>query len=673
MGSRSPDVRARWECLCRTLETHNYRYYVLDDPEVPDAEYDRLWRELVALEADHPELCSPDSPTQRVGVTPASSFAEVEHTSPMLSLANALDEAELLDFDRRVRDRLGHDAVEYVAEPKLDGLAVSLRYQQGQLIQAATRGDGYHGEDITANIRTIPSIPLRLRGENIPLSLVVRGEVYMPLAGFRTLNAAQQARGEKPFANPRNAAAGSLRQLDPEVSAQRPLTVCFYGVGEVDPGEEIQRHSERLEQLKGWGLRISPEYSVLRGIDACLEYFRAMAARRAGLGYDIDGVVYKLDRLDEQAVLGAVSRAPRWAIAHKFPAEEALTTVSAIEVQVGRTGALTPVARLAPVTVGGVTVTNATLHNAEEISRKDVRVGDAVVVRRAGDVIPEVVRVLVERRPSGTHPFEFPDACPICASAVLREEGEVVARCSGGLYCPAQRAQAIRHFASRRAMDIDGLGSKLVEQLVQQGLVQSVSDLYGLRRDTLEKLERMGTKSAQNLLAALERSKHTRFTRFLFSLGMRGVGEATARALANYFGTLERLQEADEESLQRVPDVGPVVAQQIALFFSQAHNREVIEALLAAGVVWPEQTPMAAELPFTGRNFVVTGSLSTMTRNEAKERLQALGARVSGSVSSKTDTLICGENPGSKRIRAEALGIPVLDEKAFRALLTETS
>ncbi len=673
MGGNSPEARARWERLCRTLEGHNYRYYVLDDPEVPDAEYDRLWRELAALEVHHPELENPDSPTQRVGVTPSSGFAEVEHSSRMLSLANALDEGEMLAFDQRVRERLDHEAVEYVAEPKLDGLAVSLRYEQGRLIQAATRGDGRRGEDITANIRTIPSIPLRLQGEKIPATLVVRGEVYMPLKGFHALNATQQARGEKIFANPRNAAAGSLRQLDPKVSAQRPLTVCFYGVGEPGVVPDIQRHAQLLEQLQAWGLRISPEYAVLQGVDACLKYFRAIALRRVGLGYDIDGVVYKLNRLDEQALLGTVSRAPRWAIAHKFPAEEALTTVSAIEVQVGRTGALTPVARLQAVTVAGVSVTNATLHNAGEIARKDVRVGDTVVVRRAGDVIPEVVRVLMEQRPAGTHAFDFPATCPVCASPVLRVEGEVAVRCSGGLYCPAQRVQAIRHFASRHAMDIEGLGIKLVEQLVQQGLVNDVSDLYGLGQETLAKLERMGDKSAENLLLALEKSKHTRFARFLFALGIRDVGEVTAQALASHFESLEQLQHADEEALQAVADVGPVVAKQISLFFSQAHNREVVAALLLAGVDWPDEMPVAEDLPLRGQNFVVTGSMSSMSRQEAKERLQVLGARVSGSISSKTNQLVCGEKPGSKRAKAEALGIPVLDESAFLEFLKRLS
>ncbi len=669
MGTLTPDARARWEHLCRTLEGHNYRYYVLDDPDITDGKYDLLWRELAALETAHAELCSPDSPTQRVGAKPSSGFAEVAHSHPMLSLANALDEAEMRAFDRRVSERLGHESVEYVAEPKLDGLAVSLRYEQGRLIQAATRGDGHRGEDITANIRTISSVPLRLRGDDIPATLVVRGEVYMPLAGFQTLNAAQQARGEKPFANPRNAAAGSLRQLDPKISAERPLTVCFYGVGALSAEKDIQQHSELLAQLQAWGLRVSPEYAVLQGVDACLQYFRVMAARRAGLGYDIDGVVYKLNQLQEQALLGAVSRAPRWAIAHKFPAEEALTRVSAIEIQVGRTGALTPVARLMPVTVGGVTVTNATLHNAEEISRKDVRVGDTVVVRRAGDVIPEVVRVLMEQRPADTHAFEFPSICPVCASAVTRVEGEVVARCSGGLYCPAQRVQAIRHFASRRAMDVEGLGEKRVEQLVQQGLVHKVSDLYGLSLESLVKLERMGDKSAENLLLALEQSKHTSFACFLFALGIRDVGEATARALASHFGTLERLQGADEEALQAVADVGPVVAKQIVLFFSQAHNREVVSALLAAGVVWPDEHPVDEEFPLAGKNFVITGSLSSLSRQQAKERLQALGARVSGSVSSKTDYLVCGEKAGSKHTKAEALSIPILDESAFLTFL----
>jgi DNA ligase (NAD+) len=662
---------AAW--LRERIDYHNYRYYVLDDPEVPDAEYDRLLRELQALEAQWPGLVDPESPTQRVGAQPSEEFGEVRHRVAMLSLANAFDEQEVRDFDRRVRERLGVEAVRYAAEPKLDGLAISIRYEDGRLVRGATRGDGLRGEDVTANVRTIHSVPLHLRGEGWPRVLEVRGEAIMTKAGFEALNARQRAQGDKPFANPRNAAAGSLRQLDPKVTASRPLTMICYGVGEVVGGELPGSHHRIQERLRGWGLRISEHLQVVQGLEGCLAYYRAMEERRAGLPYDVDGVVYKVDTLEQQERLGFVARAPRWAVAHKFPAEEELTRVAAIEVQVGRTGAVTPVARLDPVFVGGATVTNATLHNEDELRRKDVRVGDTVVVRRAGDVIPEVVRVIPERRPPGTREWQFPTHCPVCGSELVRPEGEAAWRCSGGLYCPAQRAGAIRHFASRRALDIEGLGDKLVEQLVDKGLVETVADLYDLSEEQLTGLERMGKKSAANLLAALEAGKRTGLGRFLYALGIREVGEATAGTLARHFGTLEALMEADRESLLEVPDVGPVVAQQIEVFFRQPHNREVIERLRCAGVHWPEEAVPGREQPLAGISVVLTGTLAAMTREQAKERLQALGAKVGASVSKKTGLVVAGERAGSKLAKARELGIRVLDESQLLALLEDPS
>ena len=666
------NVKERIRRLRDEIDRHNYQYYVLDEPLIPDAEYDRLLRELQALEQDHPGLVTPDSPTQRVGAEPLEAFGTVRHEVPMLSLENAFGEQDVLDFDRRVRERLGVEAVEYNAEPKLDGLAVTLRYEQGVLRQAATRGDGYSGEEITQNVRTVPSVPLRLLGAGYPDVLEVRGEVYMTHAGFRELNERQAERGEKTFVNPRNAAAGSLRQLDPRITAQRPLAIFCYGVGRVAGGTLAPRHSGVLAQLKEWGLRVSADVGVVQGVEGCLAYYRAMADRRARLDYDIDGVVYKVDRIDYQESLGFVSRAPRWAVAHKFPAQEELTRLLDIDVQVGRTGAITPVARLEPVFVGGVTVTNATLHNEDEIRRKDVRIGDTVIVRRAGDVIPEVVAVVQERREPNARVFEMPTHCPVCGSDVVRLEGEAVARCSGGLYCAAQRKQAIRHFASRRAMDIEGLGDKLVDQLVEQRLVEDVSGLYRLSVAELAALERMGEKSAENLVAALEHSKETQLARFLYALGIREVGEATAKALADHYGSLAALMAADEEALQAVPDVGPVVAGHVAAFFRQPHNREVIEALRGPeiGIHWPEHEGRAARaLPLEGRTFVLTGTLAGLTREEAKERLQALGAKVTGSVSKKTDYVVVGADPGSKYDKARALDIAVLDEAQLLELL----
>lgn len=667
-------IKKQIESLREQINYHNYRYYVLDDPEIPDAEYDRLLRELQALEEAHPQLITSDSPTQRVGAEPLKAFGEVRHQVPMLSLANAFSEQEMEDFDRRVRERLenAEAVVEYAAEPKLDGLAISLRYQDGILVQAATRGDGSSGEDVTQNVRTIDAIPLRLRGKQFPPLLEVRGEVFMPKAGFEALNDRQRAAGDKPFANPRNAAAGSLRQLDSRITASRPLTFFSYGVGLVEGGKLADRHSQIMAQLRDWGMPISPELKVVKGVQGCLKYYQALGQRRDSLSYEIDGVVFKVDRLELQEALGFVSRAPRWAIAHKFPAQEEMTLLQDVEWQVGRTGALTPVARLQPVHVAGVMVSNATLHNMDEIERKGVRIGDTVIVRRAGDVIPEVVSVILSKRPKTTKAIKLPPHCPVCGAEVERPEGEAVARCTGGLFCSAQRKNAIKHFASRRAMDIEGLGDKLVEQLVDEGLVETVADLYGLEVEQLAGLERMAQKSAQNLVDALTKSKHTSLARFLFALGIREVGEATAQNLAQYFGKLEPLMAAEEEALQEVPDVGPIVAQHIEHFFRQDHNRQVIQQLIDAGVQWPAvEKPDLDSLPLAGKTVVLTGTLASMTRDEAKEQLQQLGAKVAGSVSKKTDLVVAGEAAGSKLEKAEQLGIEVLDEAGLLKLLAQ--
>jgi DNA ligase (NAD+) len=661
----------RAQALREQIAFHNYRYYVLDDPLIPDSEYDRLMAELQALEAKHPELVTPDSPTQRVGAAPLAEFAEVRHRVPMLSLDNAFTEEDLAGFDRRVRERLGVEGeIAYAAEPKLDGLAVSIRYEGGALVQAATRGDGTVGEEVTQNVRTIPSVPLRLLGSGWPRVLEVRGEVYMPKRGFGALNARAREQGEKTFANPRNAAAGSLRQLDPRVTAARPLAMYCYGVGEIEGGDVAPTHSGTMRRLAQWGLRISPELATVSGARGCLDYYCQIGVRREGFDYDIDGVVFKVDELALQRQLGFVARAPRWAVAHKFPAQEELTVVEAIEFQVGRTGAVTPVARLRPVFVGGVTVSNATLHNMGEVERKDVRAGDTVFVRRAGDVIPEVVRVLPERRRAGAEPVRLPVVCPVCGSDVIKPEGEAVARCTGGLYCPAQRKEAVLHFASRRALDVEGLGEKLVDQLVDGALIHDPADLFALDLDRLAALERMGAKSAGNLLAALERSRHTTLARFLYALGIREVGEATAQALARQFGTLEAIEAADEEALEQTPDVGPVVASHIAAFFRQAHNREVIAKLRAAGITWEESRPVRGRQPLAGKTFVLTGALSR-PRDAVKDELEALGAKVSGSVSKKTDYVVAGEDPGSKLAKAQELGVTVLDEAGLAALLAE--
>ncbi len=671
----------RAEALRGLLESHNHRYYVLDDPEIPDAEYDLFFRELLDLEEAYPELVLSTSPTQRVGAEPLDGFQEAVHLLPMLSLGNVFSEEELVAYEKRLKDRLkSSEALEFVAEPKLDGLAVSLLYEDGKLVRGATRGDGSTGEDITSNVKTIGSIPLQLRGENVPKRLEVRGEAYMPKAGFAAMNQKLLEEGDKPFVNPRNAAAGSLRQLDPRITASRPLDMYCYALGVIEGAEQPATHFATLQALKDWGLRVCPEIKVVSGSSGCFEYYEAIGRQRNGLPYEIDGIVYKVNDLSLQRELGFVSRAPRWAIAHKFPAEEALTRVLEVEFQVGRTGAITPVARLQPVFVGGVTVSNATLHNMDEVQRKDVRAGDTVFVRRAGDVIPEVVSVVLDRRPEQTQKVVMPEHCPVCGSAVERAEDEAVARCSGGFYCTAQRREAVRHFASRRAMNIDGLGEKIVDQLLAAKLIQNIDDLYRLQASDVSSLERMGEKSAQNLINALEKSKQTTFARFIFSLGIREVGEATARSLAQQFTTLDRLLDADEEDLQKTADVGPVVAKNVRSFFhdksaasdlSENHNLQIVQGLLEAGIRWPEEIASLDkdELPLSGETYVLTGSLSQLKRSEAKERLQALGAKVSSSVSAKTTAVFAGEKAGSKLTKAEGLNIAVYDEQGLLAFL----
>ncbi len=653
------------------LNHHSYQYYVLDEPEIPDAEYDRLYRELQALEKQCPELISSDSPTQRVGDKPLDGFTQVKHEIPMLSLDNVFNEEELNDFYKRIQQRLdSEEEIAFAAEPKLDGLAVSLLYEKGKLVQAGTRGDGTTGENITQNVRTIQSIPLTLLGENIPDVLEVRGEVFMPKAGFEKLNQIARDNDEKQFANPRNAAAGSLRQLDPRVTAKRPLAMYCYAVGRVDGGAQLQTHSEMLNQLKQWGLPLCKERQVVQGVKGCIEYFEAMSALRDSLSYEIDGIVYKVNSLRLQKELGFVAKAPRWAIAHKFPAQEEITLVNDIEFQVGRTGAITPVARLEPVFVGGVTVSNATLHNMDEVNRKDVRVGDKVIIRRAGDVIPEVVRVVPGSRKANAKKVSLPSACPVCGSEIEQEEGEAIARCSGGLFCSAQRKEAIKHFASRKAMDVDGLGDKLVEQLVDEGCIEHMDDLYALTVEKIIHLERMAEKSASNLIASLEKSKHTSLDRFIYALGIREVGEATARSLSQYFTTLDAIKHADEETLQQVDDVGPVVAAHIVRFFKQEHNLEVLDKLIASGIYWDEiKAAEKAEQTLEGKTFVITGTLTEMTRDEAKKALLARGAKVTGSVSKKTSYVVVGDNAGSKASKAEQLGVEILDEAALIELL----
>ncbi|MBP6750622.1 MAG: NAD-dependent DNA ligase LigA [Xanthomonadaceae bacterium] len=689
------DVAARIAALRQQIEDANYRYYVLDDPSIPDIEYDRLMRELEALEAAHPEFADAASPTQRVGIRPASKFEEVTHTVSMLSLANAFADEEVQDFVDRIEKETGDGDPVFSVEPKLDGLAISLRYERGAFVRGATRGDGSTGEDVTGNLRTIKAIPLKLRGDTVPEVLDVRGEVFMPKAAFDKYNDWALANGEKTLANPRNGAAGSLRQLDPRVTAKRPLSFYAYALGEAQGmPESIKTHSQMLAWLKTQGLPVCPEARTARGVEGVLAFYRDLGARRNVLPYDIDGSVYKLDRYDQQRAMGFVSRAPRWAIAHKYPAQEEATVVEAIDVQVGRTGALTPVARLKPVQVAGVVVTNATLHNADQVARLDVRVGDHVIVRRAGDVIPEVARVIDERRPRDAQgepqypPYALPTTCPVCGSAVEREEGEVVARCTGGLFCPAQRKQALIHFASRRAMDIEGLGERFVDALVEFGYVKTVADLYVLKIDDFLEMKRraderdgttpetvkagkVASKWAENLIAAIDASRDTALERVLFALGIRDVGESTAKTLAKYFGALDPLMAADEAALQQVPDIGPVVAARIAHFFAEAHNRDVIAALRAQ-VRWPEGAPQrSADGPLAGKTVVLTGGLASMSRDEAGDKLEALGAKVSGSVSKKTSIVIAGEAAGSKLAKAQELGVEVWDEARLLAFLAE--
>jgi DNA ligase (NAD+) len=668
-GARA--AAARVKELRAAIEDANHRYYVLDAPTITDAEYDRLFRELQDLEARHPELVATDSPTLRVGAAPLDAFGTVRHRVPMLSLNNAFRDEEVEAFDRRVRAGLGTGSVEYACEPKFDGLAISLVYERGVFAQGATRGDGYEGEDVTANLRTVKSIPLRLHAEHAPQLLEVRGEVIIYRRDFERLNTRQREHGAKEFANPRNAAAGSLRQLDSKVTASRSLRFFAYGLGDAAGLHDAQTQSDVLKELDALGLPVCAERRNVRGVEGLLDYYRQLEAKRAALPYDVDGVVYKVNRLADQERLGFVARAPRFAVAHKFPAEEATTQLLAIEVQVGRTGAITPVARLEPVFVGGVTVTNATLHNEDELHRKDIRVGDTVVVRRAGDVIPEVVRAVPGSRKPHAPRFHVPAKCPICGSAVVRLPDEAVARCTGGLYCPAQRKQALLHFASRRAMDIEGLGEKLVDQLVDAGMVKTPADLYALDPAALAGLERMGEKSAQNVRDALERSKRTTLTRFVYALGIRSVGEATARDLARHFGALDPLMAADEAMLQEVEDVGPVVAMSIRRFFAEKHNREVIGALRRHGVRWEEGKPRPAAPAgrLAGKTFVLTGMLRELTRDEAAALITSHGGKVIGSVSRMTDYVVVGAEAGSKLAKAEALGIALLDEDGLNKLL----
>ena len=659
----------RYAWLQSELARLDHAYYVLDTPLLPDSEYDRLYRELIVLEQAHPDWVTPDSLSQRVGGTALKEFMSVKHAVPMLSLNNAFDDAEVMGFDRRCREGLQQAHVVYAGELKFDGLAISLRYENGLLVQAATRGDGSSGEDVTANIKTIRAIPLRLKGSAIPAVLEVRGEVFMYLADFAKMNQEAARLGEKEFANPRNAAAGSLRQLDSKITAKRPLSFFAYGIGLCEPQSWLPKsHSALLDQYVSLGLPVCAERKVLSSVDDILNFYQDIGSKRDQLPYDIDGVVYKVDSFAEQAQLGFVSRAPRFALAHKYPAQEALTTVLGIDVQVGRTGAITPVARLSPVEVGGVTVTNATLHNEDEVKRKDVRIGDTVVVRRAGDVIPEVVSVVLERRPTQTSAFEMPTRCPVCDSHIERVADEAIARCSGGLFCGAQRKQALVHFAHRRAMDIEGLGEKIVDQLVDNNLVRTPADLYRLGFTAVANLERMGEKSADNLIQAINQSRITTLARFIFALGIRHVGETTAKDLANHYRNMHALMDAKGEDLLTVHDVGPVVADSITGFIQEPHNREVIEQLLASGMVLSvEEKKVSAAV--AGKTFVLTGTLPTLSRDEAKERLERAGAKVAGSVSKKTDYVVAGDDAGSKLTKAEELGVPVIDEATMLGLL----
>lgn len=658
------------DTLRQDLRRYEYEYHVLDNPTIPDAEYDRLFYQLKTLEAAHPELITADSPTQRVGAKPLSGFAQIRHEIPMLSLDNAFSDEEFYAFVKRIEDRLIRlpEPLTFCCEPKLDGLAVSILYVNGVLTQAATRGDGTTGEDITANIRTIRNIPLQLLMDNPPARLEVRGEVFMPHAGFERLNQLALEKGEKTFANPRNAAAGSLRQLDPKITSKRPLVLNAYSIGIAEGVDLPNTHYDRLQWLKSIGIPVNPEIRLCNGTDEVLDFYRDIQNKRSSLGYDIDGTVLKINDIALQEKLGFISKAPRWAIAYKFPAQEELTRLNDVEFQVGRTGAITPVAKLEPVFVAGVTVSNATLHNGDEIERLDIAIGDTVVIRRAGDVIPQIIGVLHDRRPADARPIIFPKTCPVCDSAIVRIEGEAVARCTGGLFCAAQRKEALKHFVSRKAMDIDGVGGKLIEQLVDRELVHTPADLFKLDLTTLTRLERMGTKSAENALASLEKAKNTTLARFIFALGIREVGEATALNLANHFKTLEALQNADLETLQQVPDVGEVVANRILAFWHEPHNVAVVNDLIAQGVHWETvKTKEVTENRFKGKTVVLTGTLTQMGRNEAKALLQDMGAKVSGSVSAKTDFVIAGDAAGSKLTKAQELGVTVLTEEEFLA------
>jgi DNA ligase (NAD+) len=666
------DLLQELESLLEKLNTWNHQYYVLDQPTVPDAEYDRAMRRLVALETQHPQWLRTDSPSQRVGAKPLAQFGQVTHDVPMLSLDNAFNDQDMQNFNRRVLDRLAEivGPLEFACEPKLDGIAVSLLYRGGVLQRGATRGDGATGEDITQNVRTIRSIPLRLRGTGYPEVLEVRGEIYMPKAGFEQLNNRARERGEKLFVNPRNAAAGSLRQLDPRITAERPLEMCCYSVGLVKGGSLPDRQARVLERLQDWGFRINSQSAVVRGVEACNEYYQSLSERRGSLPYDIDGIVFKVNEFQLQEQLGFVSRAPRWAIARKFPAQEEMTRLLDVEFQVGRTGVITPVARLEPVFVGGVTVSNATLHNRDEVDRLDVRIGDTVIVRRAGDVIPQVVSVVLEHRLPSFRRVTFPQHCPVCQSAVEREEGEAALRCMGGLVCAAQQKAAIKHFASRRALNVEGLGDKLVEQLVDEGLVANVAELYTLSKAHLLTLDRMGEKSADNLMAALQNSKLTTLPRFIFALGIREVGEATALSLARHFGSWPVLSAASEQQLLEVDDVGPIVADHLRQFFDSLSSLEVVRLLCDAGVSWPDIECLPQQnQPLAGQTWVVTGKLERLGRDDAKAHLQALGAKVAGTVSIKTTCVVAGPGAGSKLVKAEALGVEVVDEPSFLALL----
>lgn len=666
------DINQQIKQLRDTLRYHEYQYHVLDDPKIPDAEYDRLFHQLKALEQQHPELITADSPTQRVGAKPLAGFAQITHELPMLSLDNAFSDEEFNAFVKRIQDRLIvlPQPLTFCCEPKLDGLAVSIFYVNGVLTQAATRGDGTTGEDITLNIRTIRNIPLQLLTDNPPARLEVRGEVFMPHEGFNRLNERALEHGEKTFANPRNAAAGSLRQLDPKITSRRPLVFNAYSVGIAEGVELPATHYERLQWLKSVGIPVNSEVQLCDGSEKVLEFYRSMQQKRPTLGYDIDGTVLKINDIGLQRELGFISKAPRWAIAYKFPAQEELTRLNDVEFQVGRTGAITPVAKLEPVFVAGVTVSNATLHNGDEIARLDIAIGDTVVIRRAGDVIPQIIGVLHERRPANAQAIVFPTQCPVCGSKIVRIEGEAVARCTGGLFCDAQRKEALKHFVSRRAMDIDGVGAKLIEQLVDKELIRTPADLFKLDLITLMRLERMGEKSAQNALDSLEKAKNTTLARFIFALGIREVGEATALNLANHFKNLDALQAASPEQLQEVADVGEVVANRIYVFWREQHNIDVVNDLIAQGIHWETvETKEAGENPFKGKTVVLTGTLTQMGRNEAKDLLQQLGAKAAGSVSAKTHFVIAGDNAGSKLTKAQELGVAVMSEAEFLAIV----